>query len=279
VKRPTSPWTREVGEQPRARGGARRRITPVWARAGVVVVDPELREGEFAATLVGQEFQVVVVANEPELFAQLACGDFAVVIVIQAEPGLSGAKLLAQVRHRWPMVQGFVVAGYPDVGMVANDLASGASGPLPWVGDELLALVRDAVRAHRVRLGQVVARADAERALRERERWYRVILEHAADGVLITDLHGDYIEANAAICQLLGYSRDEIMQLNVRNLVRLEPPAESLGLDDVLAGHTLRVRRWLQAKDGRLIPVESRVSLLPDGRLEALVREVGARST
>jgi PAS domain S-box-containing protein len=242
-----------------------------------VVLDAELGVGSRAGTSLGREFHVVVVATEPEVFALLACGEFAALVVIQGEPGLSGAKLLARVRRRWPMVQGFVVAGYPDVGMVADDLASGRGGPLPWEDEDLLALVRDAVRTYRVRSGQGIARADAERALRERERWYRVILEHAADGVLITDLQGDYIEANAAICQLLGYSRDEIVHLNVRNLVRLDLPAETLGFDQVLAGQTLRVRRSLRAKDGRLIPVESRVCLLPDGRLEALVREIGGQ--
>jgi PAS domain S-box-containing protein len=253
----------------------RRASTVSWAApAEVLVFDFELRAGDAAAALLATEFLVTVVATEQEVCTHLSRGETAALVVIQGEPGLSGAKLIAQIRRRWPLVQGLVVASYPDVGTLASDIERGAFEALPWADADLLALVRDAVRSHSAQSKQRTTRAQAERALRARERWYRVILEHAADGVLITDLHGDYIEANAAICRLLGYTRDEIVSLNVRNLVRPEQPAESLGLDAVLAGQTLRVRRRLQAKDGRLVAVETHVCLLPDGRLEALVREV-----
>jgi len=47
---------------------------------------------------------------------------------------------------------------------------------------------------------------------------YRSLFKHALDGILIADDDGRYVEANPAICELLGYSREELLSLGVDDI-------------------------------------------------------------
>ena len=59
----------------------------------------------------------------------------------------------------------------------------------------------------------------AEKCLRESEEKFRNIFDVANDGILILkNSTRRFVEANQAICSMLGYSRDEIMQLGARDI-------------------------------------------------------------
>jgi PAS domain S-box-containing protein len=56
----------------------------------------------------------------------------------------------------------------------------------------------------------ITARKEAEAALRESEARRRAYFEHAAVGIMLATLQGRIQEVNPALCQLIGYSRDEL---------------------------------------------------------------------
>jgi len=58
----------------------------------------------------------------------------------------------------------------------------------------------------------------AENALEERRSFLQALLDGSFDAVLVTNNEGRYVDANAAACDLLGYTRDELLQLNVSDL-------------------------------------------------------------
>ncbi|MDO9084250.1 MAG: PAS domain S-box protein [Humidesulfovibrio sp.] len=57
----------------------------------------------------------------------------------------------------------------------------------------------------------ITARAQAERALREREGLLRAILDSASDGIGFKDRKHVYLEANPAFCQLLGRACKDVL--------------------------------------------------------------------
>ena len=59
----------------------------------------------------------------------------------------------------------------------------------------------------------------AEEALRASEARYRTLFEYAPDGIVIADRESHYIDANASICRMLGYSRDELIGLHASDIV------------------------------------------------------------
>ncbi len=58
-----------------------------------------------------------------------------------------------------------------------------------------------------------------EEVLRESEERYRVLFEGGAHGILITDsITGRFLDANLSICQMLGYSKEELLQLGIADI-------------------------------------------------------------
>lgn len=64
----------------------------------------------------------------------------------------------------------------------------------------------------------VTDRQQVEAALRESEARYRRLVEGARQGIYITTSDGDFLDANPAAQELFGYSRDELLRLNARDL-------------------------------------------------------------
>jgi PAS domain S-box-containing protein len=59
----------------------------------------------------------------------------------------------------------------------------------------------------------------AKEALEESEKRYRLLFEHAAEGILVVDLQTRKFKfANPAICKMLGYTEKELTNLGVKDL-------------------------------------------------------------
>lgn len=124
-----------------------------------------------------------------------------------------------------------------------------------------------------VRLGH-----ESREALRRKEQQLHDLFESAPDGMFIADPDGRYTDVNPAGCRLLGYSREELLG---RSIVDLVPPDE-LARQAALKRHILaggvEVSEWrLQRKDGTYVPVELSANALPDGSMQAVVRDITER--
>ena len=63
---------------------------------------------------------------------------------------------------------------------------------------------------------EIVARKKVEEALRQSEEMYRVLFEGSTHGILAADTETKrFVLANPSICQMLGYSNEELLQLGV----------------------------------------------------------------
>jgi len=66
----------------------------------------------------------------------------------------------------------------------------------------------------------------AEEALREGEEKYRTILESIEDGYFEVDIAGNFTFFNDSLCEMLGYSKDELMGMNNRQYTDKENAKE-----------------------------------------------------
>ncbi|MEJ2748048.1 MAG: PAS domain S-box protein [Anaerolineae bacterium] len=110
------------------------------------------------------------------------------------------------------------------------------------------------------------------------EKLHQALFEQAVDGIFIANAQGRYIEVNPSGCEMLGYTRQEILNLSMRDLI----PAEDLNrnplrLADLRAGNPLLAERRLRHKDGRLLPVEISAQMLADGNLLGITRNITER--
>ncbi len=127
----------------------------------------------------------------------------------------------------------------------------------------------------------VTGRARAEQAKSQSERMYRAVFESANDAVFIESVDGRILDVNRRGCELLGYRRDELVNLSVSDLV----PADARAwlptvADAILRERTFRAEAVNVHKSGRQIPVDISASTMElDGRtvVLAIVRDMTAR--
>lgn len=124
----------------------------------------------------------------------------------------------------------------------------------------------------------ITERKETEQALRDSESKYRMLMEQASDGIHTYDLEGNFIEVNTKLCEMLGYTCEELLRLNVRDLIPAGDLATApISFEELRAGKTIISERRLRHKDGTLLPVEISGKMLPNGELQAIIRDITKR--
>jgi PAS domain S-box-containing protein len=124
----------------------------------------------------------------------------------------------------------------------------------------------------------ITERKQAEDNLRQSEASFRSLVEQAPEGILIATMDGNYVEANPVACGLVGYSRAELLRMNIRDLlIREDHAALEERLRLYSEGHTLFGERVIKRKGGGTIQVEMIAKRMPDNRLLAIVRDLSER--
>lgn len=121
----------------------------------------------------------------------------------------------------------------------------------------------------------ISARKEAEEQLRSSEARYRELMEQASEAILITDAEHRYHDANTRACELTGYTREQLLNLTIEEL--LVTGDVPIRLHEVERGKTLTTLRQLRRADGTLIDVELSSTLLSNGRYQAIVGDISAR--
>ena len=111
-------------------------------------------------------------------------------------------------------------------------------------------------------------RAERERELllaqvREAEVRYRDLFESVADAILVADAEGRYRDANPAASELLGYARDELLQLGVADVVATDPAWARTEYARFVEAGRWRGELELRCRDGTSVPVEALATVLP----------------
>ncbi len=139
-------------------------------------------------------------------------------------PQFGGPAALELLKRIQPDVPFIVVSGMMGEESAVAMMKAGAHD---YLLKDNLARLAPAVQRE---LEQAVIRRErkqAEKALRESEEKYRMLVEQASDAIFITDSDGQCVDVNAAGCKLLGYTREEIQKLKVQDLLnsRSDPKA------------------------------------------------------
>lgn len=111
----------------------------------------------------------------------------------------------------------------------------------------------------------ITARLAAEGALRESEQRFRTTLEDAPIGMGISTPDGHFIQANQALCHMLGYTKAELESLEVQAVTHPDDLDQTLSLrQQALDGEFdvyRQTKRYLR-KDGQVIWAQLTASLV-----------------
>ena len=143
----------------------------------------------------------------------------------------------------------------------------------------LVSAVRAALRERhlQLRLGEPTGAQEAE-AHYEDDARFRSIVEQASDGIFVTDARGRYVDVNTAGCEMLGYSRAELLERSIADvIVPDDVPRIPVAVARVAGGAVVTSEWNFRRKDGTVFPGEVRGRQLPDGRLQAILRDDSER--
>jgi PAS domain S-box-containing protein len=107
------------------------------------------------------------------------------------------------------------------------------------------------------------------------------IINEVKDGIFIETVRGKILDVNDAGCRMLGYSREELLSMNVGTLV---PPQIAAKLPETIQEKTIREGIYIEtvnvSKNGTHIPVEVSNTLIEIGgekRVVAILHDISGR--
>ena len=163
-----------------------------------------------------------------------------------------------------PLGNGMIAIVCPPFGIEARGGVLVAGSPradFPTEVDRLLL----GVAANQVAI--LLDRRRTEDALRESEERFRGTFENAAVGIADCDLQGRFLRVNQKLCEIVGYTREELLQKTWQDITHPDDLAASLEqflplLRGEQPGYSLE-KRYVR-KDGSLVWIDLAVSLRRD---------------
>jgi len=115
----------------------------------------------------------------------------------------------------------------------------------------------------------ITERKRAEEALHESEERFRTTFTYAVTGMAQAGLGGRFLQVNPSLCEMLGYSEQELLSLHFQDITHPDDLASSLELvRQLLAGQTdsFQMEKRYLHKDGHVVWGQLSVSLVRDAR-------------
>ncbi|WP_078716462.1 ATP-binding protein [Paucidesulfovibrio gracilis] len=127
---------------------------------------------------------------------------------------------------------------------------------------------------------ELAERKVMETALEQSERRYRRLVENAGDAFFLVDTQGTIQDVNQAACDVLGFSREQLMDSPVSTYAPGYAQQTQEGWLSQLEDAATTFRTELVRKDGSQLPVEIKVVAFSEGEqryIFGIVRDISAR--
>lgn len=175
-----------------------------------------------------------------------------------------------------------VVVGFLNIDSATPGFFTSAHADILRIFTYHAAIALENARLYQQTQQELAARKQIEAALRESEAYFHALFDQAGDAIFIQDLHDAIIDANPRACDMLGYTREALLQLTVADL--RAPERRGIAgqvIKTELAQHNgLPFEGIDMRKDGRRVPVEITTSPLRVGERDlafSIVRDITER--
>ncbi|MBW8041368.1 MAG: PAS domain S-box protein [Planctomycetes bacterium] len=139
------------------------------------------------------------------------------------------------------------------------------SGQSPFLQEEC-----DLLDAIAQRLGETSQRKKAEHTL----RLFRDLVDRSNDSIFVIEPKwGRFLDVNGAACKNLGYEREELLEITVKDINELFPDDSSWTehVKEVRSKGSMVVESLSKRKDGSTFPVEANIKYISEGKDDYII--------
>ena len=113
-------------------------------------------------------------------------------------------------------------------------------------------------------VNNIIDCSPSDQILKESEQKFRTIIETAKEGFCLVDRLGNIKDVNSAYCDLIGYSREELLKMSVNDVEVLRNKSENEKLlTELITSKVNHFETVHRRKDGSLVNLEVSASHLP----------------
>jgi PAS domain S-box-containing protein len=123
-----------------------------------------------------------------------------------------------------------------------------------------------------VALSEVTEKIKAQKELEESEARFRSIIEESADAIFIVDQNGDYVFANQKSSEMLGYSVEELLEMNIKQVGTQDK--DGVRFNTILKEGKLFTNLDLMKKSGEVFKADLNAVLMPNGSIYGSCRDL-----
>jgi PAS domain S-box-containing protein len=206
-----------------------------------------------------------------EAFKQLFTSQYDIIISDYEMPQKDGLQFLTELRERKNNIPFILFTGKGREEVAIKALNLGADGYFNKQGTPETVYGE---LAHGIR--QSVEREKAKATLRVSEENFRAYLESSPVSVFVANQEGKYEYVNEAACRLLAYSKEELLNMSVQQVVPKEDADRRRFAQLKDKGYFAQEIK-LERKNGMSIDVFLSAAKLPDGKLVAFCEDISER--
>jgi PAS domain S-box-containing protein len=166
----------------------------------------------------GFEVSADVVDTLADVASHLAAKSYDVVLADYRLPGWVGTDALQIVKQHQADIPFILVSGTLGEETAVECVKNGVTD---FVLKDHLARLPNAVRRALREKSMSEEHQRAEKALTESEERLRTIVELAPEGIFVISEQGQFLQVNQAACDQLGYTREQLFQLKLSDIVAL----------------------------------------------------------
>ena len=194
-----------------------------------------------------------------EMETAIECGEYDLVITDYQMHAINGLTVLRTVKALRPDCPVILYTGTGSELIAVEAMKSGL--------DDYLMKSNEKIARLAVSVRSVLGRTSQRRALPESEERFRMTFEQAAVGMAHVDPAGHYLRVNQRLCDILGYSREEMRCLTFQQITHPDDLERDLTYyGRLLAGDisTNSTEQRYVRKDGSFIWIQATASLVRD---------------
>jgi PAS domain S-box-containing protein len=122
-------------------------------------------------------------------------------------------------------------------------------------------------------LSDVTSRQFAAQDIQKSERRFRTLFEQVIDSIIIVDLNGQIVDVNQRTCDMLGYTRAEILKMNAFEIAaNTDKNTIQTEWSSLTKGKVFTKEGYHRDRQGQIIPVELNIGLIDlEGKDQILI--------